>query len=120
MRDPKSDPRLPEAFEQMWGAFPEPMVLLHRDRTILAQNVAAKAQPWGEIGGRCFDLNPAANGRACQGCQANAALKQGTTVTCEGDLGGKRLRGYWIPVQGTSDLYIHGYTTIGSAPPVAP
>lgn len=119
MYDPKTDLRLVEAFELMWGNFPEPMVLVHRDRTILAQNDAARAQPWSAVGGKCFDMNPAAGGHACQGCQANAALKQRSTITCEGDLGGRRIRGYWIPVKAADHVYIHGYTTIGAALPVA-
>ena len=120
MNELKTDPRLAEAFHQMWGRFPEPMVLVHRDRTILAQNDAAVAQPWSAVGGKCHDANPTAQGHACQGCQANVALKQGTTIACEGELGGKRIRGYWIPVKGASDVYIHGYTTLNAALPVAP
>ena len=120
MNDPKTDHRLADAFDQMWGRFPDPMVLVYRDRTILAQNDAARAQPWGVDGGKCHEANTSAQGHACQGCQANAALKQGASVACEGELGGKRIRGYWIPVKGASDVYIHGYTTLSAALPVAP
>lgn len=55
------------------------------------------------------------NGHTCQGCQANAALKQGTSVTFEGDYNGKRIRGYWIPLKDSTEVYVHGYTTVGAA-----
>lgn len=115
MTDPKTDPRIFDAFQLMWGTFPEPMILVHRDRTIIAQNDAAVAQGWGGIGQKCFSLNPGANGHTCQGCQANAALKQGASLTCEGDFNGKRIRGYWIPLKDSTEVYIHGYTTVGAA-----
>jgi hypothetical protein len=118
MTDSKTDPRLVEAFRQMWGSFPDPMVLLYKDRTILAQNDAAAAQPWGAVGDRCFSVNPDSNGKVCQGCQANAAMKSGRSETCEGEFKGALIRGYWIPVQGTSDVFIHGYSPLKPALPV--
>ena len=116
MYDPKTEPGLAAAFDQMWGRFPDPMLLVRSDRTILAQNDAARAQPWGVVGGKCYEANSAAQGRVCQGCQANAALNQGRAIACEGAQGGKRTRDYWIPVKGARDVYIHGYATLGSSP----
>ena len=117
MHEPKTDTGLVAAFDQMWGRFPDPMLLVRRDRTILAQNDAAQAQPWGVVGGRCYDVNPAApQGHVCPGCQAIAALNQGTAIACEGVQDGKRIRDYWIPVKGARDVYIHGYATLGSSP----
>ena len=79
MYDPKTDSALADAFDQMWGRFPDPMLLVRRDRTILAQNDAARAQPWSVVGGKCYEVNPN-QGHPCQGCQANAALNQGTAL----------------------------------------
>ena len=121
MHEPRNDCGLTDAFDQMWGRFPDPMLLVRHDRTILAQNDAARAQPWGVVGGKCYDANPAAHGRVCQGCQANAALDRGTAIACEGAKDGKRIRDYWIPVKGARDVYVHGYATLGSLPlPVVP
>jgi hypothetical protein len=121
MYDPKTDSALTDAFDQMWGRFPDPMLLVRRDRTILAQNDAAQAQPWGRVGGKCYDANPAALGQVCQGCQAHAALDRGTAIACEGVQGGRRIRDYWIPVKGERDVYVHGSATLGSSPlPIVP
>jgi hypothetical protein len=61
-------------------------------------------------------VHPGNQGHPCQGCQANAALNQGTAIACEGAEGGMRIRNYWIPVKGAHDVYIHGYATLGSLP----
>lgn len=120
MNDPKSDPRLVEAFQLMWGNFPDPMMLVHRDRTILAVNAACAAQGTG-AGTKCFSYNlvpgDVENG-ACRLCQANKALNAGSTMGCEGSFGGKRIRGYWIPVMGSSEVYIHGYSPLDPVFPV--
>ena len=116
MHDPKTDPGLVDAFDQMWGRFPDPMLLVRRDRTILAQNDAARAQPWSVVGGKCHDVHPGNQGHPCQGCQANAALNLGTAIACDGAHDGKRVRDYWIPVKGARDVYIHGFATLGSSP----
>jgi hypothetical protein len=118
--DPTTDPGLVEAFDQMWGRFPDPMLLVRRDRTILAQNDAARAQPWSVVGGKCYDVHPN-QGHVCPGCQANAALDQGIAIACDGAQGGNRIRDYWIPVKGACDVYVHGYATLGASPlPVVP
>jgi hypothetical protein len=116
MSEPKTDAGLADAFDQMWGRFPDPMLLVRRDRTILAQNDAARAQPWSAVGGKCHDVHPANHGHACVGCQADAALDQGTAIACEGAQAGKRIRNYWIPVKGAPDVYVHGYAILGSSP----
>lgn len=120
MHDRNREAELAEAFDQMWGRFPDPMLLVSRDRTILAQNEAARAQPWSAVGGKCYDVHPAHRG-VCPGCQANAALDQGRAIACDGAEGGRRVRNYWIPVKGAQDVYVHGYATLGaSALPVLP
>jgi hypothetical protein len=122
MTNPKNDPRLVEAFQLMWGNFPDPMMLVHRDRTILAAN---SAWPAAVTGTKCFSNNPDPNNvdnNACKACQANKALKLGAAVVCDGDVGGgKRVRGYWIPLKGSSEVFLHGYASLDSAsPPVVP
>jgi hypothetical protein len=117
MSDAKNDPRLVEAFQLMWGNHPDPMMLVHRDRTILAVNDACAAQ--GTVAGRkCFSYNPDPNGvenDACRLCQANKALKAGSAMACDGAFGGQLIRGYWIPLKGSSEVYIHGYTPLKPA-----
>jgi hypothetical protein len=119
--DAKNDPRLVEAFQLMWGNFPDPMMLVHKDRTILAVNDAS-AKQGTSAGAKCFSMNPDPNGvenDACTGCQANKALKAGTSIACDGSFGGQLTRGYWIPLKGSSEVYIHGYTPLKAALPIA-
>lgn len=121
MTDPKNDPRLVEAFLLMWGNFPDPMMLVHRDRTILAVNDAC-ARQGTTAGTKCFSYNPdprAVENDACKACQANKALKAGTAIACDGNFGEHLIRGYWIPLKGSSEVYIHGYTPLKPALPVA-
>jgi hypothetical protein len=118
MSDTKNDPRLVEAFQLMWGNFPEPMMLVHRDRTILAVNDACAVQGT-TAGTKCFSYNPVPSdveNDACKACQANKALKAGSAIACDGEFGGgQRIRGYWVPLKGSSEVYIHGYTTLTAA-----
>jgi hypothetical protein len=96
------------------------MWLVQRDRTILAVNEVSAAQ--GTMAGRkCFSYNPDPSDvedGACKGCQAGKALSSRTAIFCDCKLGGKRTRGYWIPLKGTDDVYLHGYTPLGSDLPV--
>ena len=120
MSDPQTLARLAEAFELMWGNFPEPTLLVHRDRTILAVNDAAAAQGTSP-GRKCFSYNPdpldVVNG-ACTGCQANQALDRGAAITCTCRVAGKRSHGYWVPLKGSRDVYVHGVTSANPALPV--
>lgn len=121
MTDAKNDPRLVEAFQLMWGNFPDPMMLVHKDRTILAVNDAC-AKQGSAAGTKCFSYNPdpaSVENNACKMCQANKALKAGTTIACDGNFGGQLIRGYWIPLKGSSEAYVHGYTSLKPALPIA-
>jgi hypothetical protein len=112
--------RIAEAFELMWGNFPDPTLLVQRDRTILAVNDAAARQGM-EPGRKCFSYNPdprdVENG-ACKGCQADQALDMGTAITCSCRLAGKRSDGYWIPLKGSREVYVHGVSPRNPALPV--
>lgn len=58
-----------KAFEMMWGSFPEPVMLIHRSRTILATN--AVCQQLGAVPGtKCNAVQPEKHA----GCKANQAL----------------------------------------------
>ncbi len=94
------------AFHSMWDLFPEPVMLLHRNRTILATNDLGRR--FGiPVGGRCHQLNPDAGDLHCRQCRANEALRTGQAVTSPSEKNGMPLTAFWIPVQGEADLYIH-------------
>jgi hypothetical protein len=102
------DQHVLDSFQLMWGPFPEPVMLLQKDRTILAVNDLARTIGIPP-GIKCFSLNPETGGRNehCSRCKANVALKSGETVCTEEEMGGKRVIGYWMPLKEVPDVYVH-------------
>lgn len=101
-----ADQQTLDAFEQMWGPFPEPVMLIRKDRTILAINELAQTAGV-PVNVKCFSLNPEAGGHACQHCKANLALRERRTVSSEEMQNGKRVIGYWMPLKTDEDIYVH-------------
>ena len=96
-----------EAFNLMWGPFPEPVMLIQKDRTILAVNQAAQAYKF-TAGSKCSSLNPEnAPDTRCKHCKALVALHKGQPVSAYSERGGKHMKGYWMPLQGVEDVYVH-------------
>jgi hypothetical protein len=100
--------RILESFQTMWGPFPEPVMLVHKSRTILAVNDFARIAGISS-GIKCFSLNPqvGADENHCQRCKANQALKSGETVTSLEMMGDKPVIGYWMPLKEVPDVYVH-------------
>ena len=88
-----------EAFDTMWGLYPEPVMLIHACRDILAVN--QRAEELGITTGiKCHTLNP--SDRVCPGCLANKLLISGQ-ATRKGAFNaqtGSYIDGYWSPVKG--------------------
>ncbi len=95
-----------DAFQTMWGPFPEPVMLIHKDRTILATNTLAK-EIGIPAGIKCFSLNPEAVTKCCKQCKAALALRENKTVSSEELQNGKRVIGYWMPLKEEKDVYVH-------------
>jgi hypothetical protein len=95
-----------DAFETMWGPFPEPVMLIHKDRTILARNELARTAGI-PAGIKCFSLNPEAVSTACKQCKANLALREHRAVCTEGMQNGNRIIGYWMPLKDDQEVYVH-------------
>jgi hypothetical protein len=95
-----------DAFETMWGPFPEPAMLIHKDRTILARNELARTAGI-PAGIKCFSLNQDAVSSACKQCQANLALREHRAVCTEKAENGNRIIGYWMPLKDHSEVYVH-------------
>jgi hypothetical protein len=95
-----------QAFEQMWGNYPAPVMLLNKAHVIQAVNKIGKAL--GITPGiNCFSL--VGRDRMCQHCKAPLALKTGEaqrSIDFSKDFK-KVIDGYWIPVSGSNDLYVH-------------
>jgi len=100
------DQKILNAFQTMWGPFPEPVMLIQKDRTILAVNDLARSVGT-PTGVKCFSLNPEARTTTCKQCKANLALHEERTVCTEETQNGKRIIGYWMPLKEEKDVYVH-------------
>ena len=114
-----TDQKILDAFQTMWGPFPEPVMLIHKDRTILAVNNLARTTGCAP-GIKCFSLNPEARTTTCKGCKANLALREHRTVCTDTSQGGKRIIGYWMPLEAAPDVYVHFGVGIAEAMGVQP
>ncbi|SNB45330.1 hypothetical protein [Geobacter sp. DSM 9736] len=85
--------------------FPFPVMLVHKDRTILAVNRAGETAGY-PTGIRCVDMGEKKHHK---GCLANQALSEQTAKRVVGyfDFAGGVLDSYWIPLSGSKELYLH-------------
>jgi len=96
-----------DAFDMMWGPFPEPVMLIQKNRTILAVNDAARAAGV-PLGVKCSSLNPETEGdNHCRQCKAPLALKQSQAVSCYAFTNGRHMKAYWMPLKDVPDVYVH-------------
>lgn len=97
------DSKISEAFQLMWGKFPEPVMLVHKSREILAVNEACQ-NAGGTAGIKCSSIGTPDRHK---GCLANQALASGQASYCKSDANGKTIIGYWIPVADHPEIYVH-------------
>lgn len=92
-------------FHLFYDNFPFPVILSHKDRTILAINRTAESVGY-QAGIRCSDMGKKEHH---QGCLANKALSEqtATRVVAYFDFTGAVLDSYWIPLAGSQDLFVH-------------
>lgn len=96
-----------EAFRIMWGLFPEPVLLVHKNRTILAVNDLARSAGITE-GIKCHSLSSDRGpDSTCSRCQANRALRSGETAVLPETMGTAQILSYWVPLKDNPDVYIH-------------
>jgi hypothetical protein len=101
------EPRILDAFQTMWGPFPEPVMLIQKDRTVLAVNDLARTIGIPP-GIKCHSLNKDLGGDGnCRKCKANVALRTGETVQTEEMYGETRVIGYWMPLKEEPEVYVH-------------
>ncbi len=92
-----------EAFKQMWGNFPEPVMITQKSREIVAVN--ASAEKMGLVPGtKCSSYGGAEQHK---GCLCNKAVESGepVSVTYEGPYG--RAYGFWLPIADKPEWIIH-------------
>jgi hypothetical protein len=97
------DEKIVEAFHLMWGNFPEPVMLVHKTREILAVNEAC-SKAGGQVGIKCSSIGSPENHKRCR---ANQALASQQAAYSKTESNGKTVIGFWIPVAGQPDIYVH-------------
>ena len=94
-----------QAFKQMWGNYPEFVLLLDKNHLIVAVNKFAENLGI-EPGINCFSLNQ--TDRMCRHCKAPLMRKEGKAQRQVSFNDGRGVMdGYWIPVEGSDGLYVH-------------
>ncbi|MDF2634250.1 MAG: hypothetical protein K0R78_1124 [Pelosinus sp.] len=97
------DAKVIEAFHMMWDNFPEAVMLIHKNREILAVNVAC-SKVGGVVGVKCSELG---GPERHKGCLANQAIATKQTTYSKSEVGGKTIIGYWMPLTDYPDVYVH-------------
>lgn len=97
-------------FHLFWDNFPFPVMLVYKDRTIIDRNKAGEALGCMP-GTRCSDSGSKEDHR---GCLANQALQEGVAkrVVAYADNLGMVVDGYWVPLAGEPDIYLHFFADI--------
>lgn len=100
-----------EAFNLIWNRYPEPAMLIHRSKKMVAVNRACR-DFGGQDGAVCAEYGDPSHHR---GCLADEALSRGKAMSVDRELPGEeRMVVYWLPVEGYSDYYVHFFS--GSLP----
>ena len=89
-----------DAFHMMWGGFPAPVRLIHKNRQVLAVNEIAQGMGM-EVGVACFSFG---NPESHKFCDANKALSsdKGQRMTAPGG----KIK-FWTPVRNCPDVFVH-------------
>jgi hypothetical protein len=105
METPAISAELTANFHLFWDNYPFPVMLVRKDRTMVALNKVATTLGC-VTGTRCVDIGKKEDHR---GCLANQALKEqeAKRIVAYQPIYDKVLDSYWIPLAGADDLYLH-------------
>lgn len=105
MATPEISDEIRRNFHLFYDNFPFPVILAHKDRTILEVNKKG-AEAGYPTGVRCVDMGTKENH---SGCLANRALAEqtATRLVAYSDFSATVLDTYWIPLAGSQDLFVH-------------
>ena len=97
-------------FHLFWDNFPFPVMLVHKDRTIIDRNKAGEAVGYLP-GSRCVDIGSKEDHK---GCLANLALREQAGKRVVGYVAPAKavFDSYWIPLAGSEEIYLHFFTDI--------
>lgn len=97
------DSKVVEAFQLMWGNFPDPALLIHKNREIIALNEACRVAGYVE-GTKCSSYG---GPEAHKHCLANRALETQQPAFVKRKKGERDIITYWLPLDGYPDLFVH-------------
>lgn len=102
----KVKPETITSFKAMWNRHPEAVLLLNKERELLAVNEAAEKMGI-PVGMQCYKLG--GRDTICPGCKGNASLRKGIGMSRVAYSEGLKqcIDSYWIPVEGEEDVYVH-------------
>lgn len=92
-------------FHLFWDNYPFPVMLVHKDRTIIDVNETGLEAGY-PVGVRCIDLGQKKDHAACK---ANKALAEGKgmRIVIYSEYLGKVVDGFWVPLAGSGELFLH-------------
>lgn len=102
LMDDNQENVLIEAFQMMWGNYPEPVRLIHKSFRVVSGN-AAYINSNGPVDVKCNATNPELH----RGCKAMAALKDKETKIKTSIMNDVQWVSYWVPVNGVEDYFVH-------------
>ncbi|WP_321372363.1 hypothetical protein [uncultured Desulfuromusa sp.] len=92
-----------DAFQMMWGQFPEGVMLIDKRRNILAVNAACATLGFAE-GMICSKMG---SPESHKGCLANKALAEQKAKFRKISMNKKEFISFWVPVVGQDNIYLH-------------
>ncbi len=94
-----------DAFQLMWGNFPEPVSLVHKSRNVVAVNKWHQKAGYLTPGMNCAKLGAPGSHKGCLG---NKALASGeATYSYNEKPDGTGVTAFWIPLDGYPELFVH-------------
>ncbi|XPV68329.1 MAG: hypothetical protein ACNI25_13615 [Halarcobacter sp.] len=97
------DSKIIEAFHLMWGNFPEPVTLVHKNKEVIAVN--ALSEVLGIVKG--MNYSTLSTNEEYRGCLANRALHLQQVAYKNAEYTEKEIISYWFPIEGYPELFIH-------------
>ena len=97
------DQSIVDAFYAMWDTFPDPAIVIGRDKVIVAANAAARKT--GRIEGTVCATVPPPEGHS--GCKAMEALRSGQSAWLKKKGKHGDVIAYWLPIKGHPEYLLH-------------
>ena len=99
-----------EAFMMIWGKYPEPAMLVHQSRSLVAVNQACRDFGW-QPGNMCARHCSTKVHEEClqktNSCLADQALAAGQGMCVRKKSGQAEMTVHWLPIKNNPEYYVH-------------